>query len=41
MLRQRLETEGGSEYEQAMGASETIAKYLAVKDKQYQEMKSS
>lgn len=40
-VRQRLEIEGGKEYEQAMGASETIAKYLAVKDKQYQEMKSS
>ena len=40
-VRERLAREGGEEYQQAIGAAETIAKYLAVKDKQYQAMKSS
>ena len=40
-VKARLEQEGGTEYQQAVGASETIEKYWAVKDKQYQEMKSS
>ena len=39
-VKARLEEEGGEEYQQAVGASETIEKYWAVKDKQYREMKS-
>ncbi len=38
-VRQRLEQEEGEEYRQAMGAKETIEKYRAVKDKQYQDTK--
>ena len=40
-VRVRLEQEGGEEYQQAVGASKTVEKYMVVKDKQYQAMKSS
>ena len=40
-VRERLEQSGGEEYQQALGASLTIEKYVAAKDKQYQNMKSS
>lgn len=40
-VRERLETEGGEEYQQTIGASETIEKYRSITDKQYQDMKSS
>ncbi|MEC4986944.1 MAG: FAD-binding domain-containing protein, partial [Oscillatoria sp. PMC 1076.18] len=36
-VKQRLEAEGGEEYEQALKAKETVEKYWQVKDKQYQE----
>ena len=39
-VRERLETEGGEELEIAIGARETVEKYVAVKDKQYRAMKS-
>ncbi|MEM8832327.1 MAG: FAD-binding domain-containing protein [Cyanobacteria bacterium P01_G01_bin.19] len=39
-VRARLEAEGGEEYQQALGAAETIEKYLTVEDKQYRAMKS-
>ena len=38
-VKERLEREGGEEYQQAIGAKETVEKYLAAKDKQYQETK--
>ena len=38
-VRDRLEREGGEELKIALGAKETIDKYFAVKDKQYQNMK--
>jgi deoxyribodipyrimidine photo-lyase len=38
-VKQRLEMEGGDEYERAVKAKETIEKYWQVKDKQYQEYK--
>ncbi|BAZ44277.1 DNA photolyase, FAD-binding protein [Chondrocystis sp. NIES-4102] len=40
-VRDRLEQENTEEYQQAIGAKETIEKYRAAKDKQYQQMKSS
>lgn len=40
-VKKRLEKEGGEELEIALGAKETIEKYVAAKDKQYQKMKSS
>ena len=40
-VRDRLEKEGGEEYQIAIGAKETIDKYFAVKDKQYRDFKSS
>ena len=40
-VKKRLELEGGAEYQQAVGAKETIEKYFAVKDKQYQATESS
>ena len=40
-VKERLEREGGTELEIALGAKETINKYFAAKDKQYRNMKSS
>ncbi len=40
-VRNRLEQEEGEEYHIAMGAKKTIEKYVATKDKQYKNMKSS
>ena len=40
-VKQRLEQQGGEELVIALGAKETIEKYIAAKDKQYKEMKSS
>ena len=39
--RDRLEKEGGEEYQIAIGAKETIEKYQMAKDKQYREIKST
>ena len=40
-VKERLEREGGEELTIALGAKETIDKYVAAKDKQYQQMKFS
>ena len=40
-VRKRLEDEGGEELEIALGAKKTVEKYVAAKDKQYREMKST
>lgn len=40
-VRDRLEKEGGEEYQIAIGAKETIEKYQIAKDKQYREIKPS
>lgn len=40
-VRDRLETEGGEEYQIAIGAKKTVEKYFAVKNKQYQDFKFS
>ena len=40
-VKARLEQEGGEEYQQAIGASATIEKYLAIKDEQYRAMGSA
>lgn len=39
-VKQRLEREGGEDLLIALGAKETIEKYVAAKDKQYHDMKS-
>lgn len=41
MTRERLECEGGLEYQQAIGAKETVKKYQLAKDKQYRRLNSS
>jgi deoxyribodipyrimidine photo-lyase len=40
-VKERLEQQGGEELEIALGAKETVEKYIAAKDKQYKEMKST
>ena len=40
-VKERLEREGGEDLLIALGAKETIEKYVAAKDKQYKDMKSS
>jgi len=35
-VRERLEREGGVEYVRAIGARDTVDKYMAVKNKEYQ-----
>ena len=40
-VRDRLEKEGGEELKIALGAKETIEKYVTAKDKQYRSMKST
>ncbi|WP_036477828.1 FAD-binding domain-containing protein [Myxosarcina sp. GI1] len=38
-VRERLEKEGGEEYESALGAKKTVEKYFTTKDRQYRNLK--